>query len=442
MNSEKTVQAPHSAKTLIALVDCNNFYASCERVFEPALYGKPIGVLSNNDGCIIARSNELKALNIEMGAPAFQVYPHVKRLGITLRSSNYALYGDMSARVIQVLTELSPSVERYSIDEAFVDLTGMNDQSVGFCRQLADTVPRHTGIPVSVGAAPSKTLAKIANHLAKKQAGRNNVCVFDNPDDAELLQWLKTLPVEEIWGVGKRLGQKLRLKGIETAMDLREANPQQLKKNFSVLVARTQMELQGTPCIQLDDAPEPKQSIMCSRSFSTSTNSLNDLKAAIRFHCQSACEKLRRQNSLAQAVLVTIRSRSERFKGRAYDASAIALPQASDDTQQILHTAQQQLEAIYQPGVRYHKAGIMLLDLIPWRPMQLGLLESEQAALKEEGAKTQKLMQTLDQLNHKMGRHTVAFGLPVEDARWQMKMAHRSPRYTTCWSEIPRVKAC
>lgn len=434
--------ASTQTRSLIALVDCNNFYASCERVFEPALYGKPIGVLSNNDGCIIARSNELKALNIEMGAPAFQVSPHVKRLGITLRSSNYALYGDMSARVMQVLSDVSPGVERYSIDEAFVDLSGMHDQSEPFCQDLAQRVPRLTGIPVSVGAAPSKTLAKVANHLAKKQPGRNNVCVFQSADNPELLRHLQQLPVEEIWGVGRRLGQKLRLKGIETAMDLREANPQLLRKHFSVLLARTQLELQGTPCIQLDEAPEPKQSIMCSRSFSQSTNNLNDLKAAIRFHCQTACEKLRRQNSLAQAVLVSIRTRSERFKGRQLDATAIALPQASDDTSQILHTAQRQLEAIYQPGIPYHKAGILLLDLIPYRPMQLGLLESEQKQLKENEDKTRHLMQTLDQLNRRMGKHTVAFGLPVGDARWQMKMALRSPRYTTRWDEIPVVKAC
>ena len=442
MQDSVSVQPAMTPSPLVALVDCNNFYASCERVFEPSLHGKPIGVLSNNDGCIIARSNELKALNIEMGAPAFQVFPQVKRLGITLRSSNYALYGDMSARVMQVLAELSPGVERYSIDEAFVDLSGMNEKSRDFCRQLADTVPRHTGIPVSVGAAPSKTLAKIANHLAKKQPGRRGVCVFQQADDPELLRWLAQLPVAEVWGVGKKLAHKLSLKGIHSALDLRQANPQQIRKNFSVLLARTQLELQGTPCIRLDEAPEPKQSIMCSRSFSRATGNLKDLQAAVRFHTQNACEKLRAQGSLAQAILVSIRSRSEGVQGKPYSASAIALPQACDDTQQILHLAQQQLEYLYQPGVRYYKAGIMLLDLIPWRPMQLGLLESEQAALKEEGAKTQKLMQTLDQLNHKMGRHTVAFGLPVEDARWQMKMAHRSPRYTTCWSDLPKVKAC
>ena len=428
-------------QSMVALVDCNNFYASCERVFDPALIGKPIGVLSNNDGCVIARSAELKALNIEMATPAFQVYPLQNRFGIILRSSNYALYGDLSSRVMQVLDSFSPSVERYSIDEAFLDLSGMQDSVSNICQQIACQVPIYTGIPVSVGAAPSKTLAKIASHLAKKQPGRQNVCVFEHADDPELLIWLKSLPIEEIWGIGRRLGQKLRQAGIETALQLRDTDHRWLKRNFSVLVARTALELKGTHCIHVDDAPEPRQNIMCSRSFSKTTNSLAELKEAIRFHCQTASEKLRKQNSLAQAVLVTIRTNSNRFGPQHKEARAYPLPQATDDTGIILKYAQEQLELLHQPGFRYQKAGVMLLDLIPYRPMQLGLFQKEQASISEQGQKRRQLMQTMDQLNDKIGKQAVGFGLAREEANWQMKMAHRSPRYTTCWQEIPVVKA-
>ncbi len=426
---------------LVALVDCNNFYASCERVFEPALIGRPVGVLSNNDGCIIARSAELKALNIEMTTPAFQVYPLQKRLGIILRSSNYALYGDLSARVMQVLENFSPNVERYSIDEAFLDIGGMQCSADHLCQQIASQVPIHTGIPVSVGAAPSKTLAKIASHLAKKQPGRNNICIFAHADDPELLIWLKSLPIEEIWGIGRRLGQKLRQVGIETALQLREANHRWLKRSFSVQVERTALELRGVSCIHIDDAPEPKQNIMCSRSFSKSTNSLSELKEAIRFHCQNACEKLRQQNSLAQAVLISIRTNNNRFAPQHKEARAYAFPQASDDTSLIIKYAQEQLEQLHQPGCFYQKAGVMLLDLMPYRPMQLGLFQTEQPNTNRTEAKRRQLMQTMDALNNKMGKQAVGFGLARQEADWQMKMAHRSPRYTTCWNEIPQVKA-
>ena len=426
--------------SMIALVDCNNFYASCERVFDPRLIGRPVGVLSNNDGCIIARSAELKAMNIEMGTPLFQIQALERKGSIALRSSNYALYGDLSARVMQILDEFSPGVERYSIDEAFLDLAGMQNPEE-ICRQIAHKVPVYTGIPVSVGAAPSKTLAKVASHLAKKQAGRKGICVFQNANDPELINWLNTLAVEDIWGIGKRLGRKLRQHGIETALQLREADHNWLKRHFSVPVKRTAMELTGTNCLTLDDTPDPRQNIMCSRSFQKATNSLTDLKEAIRFHAQTACQKLRKQNGLAQAILISVRTNSHRFEPQHKEARAWALPVASDDSALIIRYAQEQLEQIWQPGFRYQKAGVMLLDIIPWRPMQLGLFEHQQKEKKDREHKRRNLMHTLDKLNDRIGRDAIGFGLSREQADWKMKMAYRSPRYTTCWNEIPVVKA-
>lgn len=434
------MSSAHCEQSMVALVDCNNFYASCERVFDPSLIGRPVGVLSNNDGCIIARSAELKAMNIEMGTPLFQVQGLHRAKKIHLRSSNYALYGDLSARVMQLLDDFSPVVERYSIDEAFLDLSGMAEAE-NICQQIAVKVPVYTGIPVSVGAAPSKTLAKLASHLAKKQPGRRNVCVFPDPDAQELLIWLRKLPVEDVWGIGHRLGKRLRQLGIETAMQLREANHRWLKRHFSVQVERTAMELAGTPCLTMEDAPDPRRNIMCSRSFQKSTNSLSDLKEAIRFHAQTACEKLRKQNGLAQALLISIRTNSNRFESQHKESRAIPLPVASDDSALIIRYAQQQLEQLHQPGFRYQKAGVMLLDIITWRPMQLGLFEHQNKAQNQQEQKRRQLMQTLDKLNDKIGRETVQFGLSRKDADWQMKMASRSPRYTTCWKEIPVVKA-
>ncbi|CAM4324655.1 Y-family DNA polymerase [Vreelandella rituensis] len=295
---------------MIALVDCNNFYVSCERVFNPSLEGRPVGVLSNNDGCIIARSNELKALGVKMGTAMHLVPPFIRRQS-TLLSSNYALYGDMSRRVTEALTEFSPDVEMYSIDESFVGFQGFDPTTLeAYGQHLRETVRQWTGIPVSVGFAPTRVLAKLANHAAKKHPGYRDKGVCKLETDSPATQaLLKQLPVTELWGIARRTGERLRLMGIETAWQLREADPKQIRRHFSVVQERIVWELRGQPSIQLDDMSQPKQQIMVSRSFGQLTNSPHDLREALRQHAMRAGEKLRKQGSVTSTVMVFVRKR-------------------------------------------------------------------------------------------------------------------------------------
>ncbi|MCD1588160.1 Y-family DNA polymerase [Halomonas sp. IOP_14] len=422
---------------MIALVDCNNFYVSCERVFNPKLEGKPVGVMSNNDGCVVARSTEIKQLGVAMGMPAHQIDPDIRRQCILL-SSNYALYGDMSRRVTDVLSQHTPHVDVYSIDESFLSFEGFAPDTLEErCQAMRRQVRRDTGIPVSVGLSTSKTLAKIANHRAKKEKGFDGVAIM-RPNSDDTRAFLEQLPVTEIWGVAGRSAVRLRTLGIETAWQLRESSPKHLRKHFSVVMERIIWELRGVDCIPLDDMTQPKQQIMVSRSFGRLTNNKIDLHEAIRVHTSRAGEKLRKQKSLAQAIMVFVRTNRFRSDLPSYSKSLVVpLPHPTDDSRELVKAAMAGLERIFKEGIRYQKCGMMLLDLCDHNNEQLGLLA--EPISDEKRARNERLMATMDKLNREHGKNTVRLGMPRTVNAWELRCEHRTPRYTTKWEELAVV---
>jgi len=425
---------------VIALVDCNNFYVSCERVFDPTLEGRPVGVLSNNDGCVVARSNELKAQGVEMGTAMHLLPPEIRRQAVLL-SSNYALYGDMSQRVTEVLGEFSPHVEVYSIDESFVGFQGFDPDSLEARGQaMRDTVRQWTGIPVCVGFAPTRVLAKVANQAAKKHPAykQHGVCKL-TADSEATKALLKQLPVTELWGVARRTGERLRVMGIESAWDLREADPKRIRGRFSVVQERIVWELRGQSAIQLDDMSLPKKQIMVSRSFGRLTNNPHDLREALRHHAVRAAEKLRKQQSVTSAVMVFVRTNPFRTDLPQYQQRVvISLERPTDDSRDIIAAAVQGLRRLWRKGYAYHKAGLMLLDLSPKSNRQLTLTETPQT--DEEAKRSERLMATMDKLNRELGKGTVQLGLPRKGNAWSLRSERRTPRYTTQWNELLIVK--
>ncbi|MCP1313355.1 MULTISPECIES: Y-family DNA polymerase [unclassified Halomonas] len=422
---------------MIALVDCNNFYVSCERVFQPRLEGQPVGVLSNNDGCVVARSQEIKDLGIAMGAPAHQIDPHVRRQ-CTLLSSNYALYGDMSRRVTDVLGQHTPHVEVYSIDESFLSFDGFAlDTLTERCQAMRAQVRRDTGIPVSVGLSTSKTLAKLANHRAKKEPRFAGVAIMD-PGSNDTRAYLEQLPVSEVWGVAHRSAARLHTLGIETAWQLREASPKHLRRHFSVVMERIVYELRGVDCIKLDDMTEPKKQIMVSRSFGRLTQNKIDLQEAVRVHAARAGEKLRKQQGLAQAIMVFVRTNRFRSDLPSYSKSVVVpLPGATCDSRALIRAAGAGLEQVFKQGIWYQKCGVMLMDLCDHENEQLGLLG--EAESDETRQRNERLMATLDQLNREHGKNTVRLGMHRPVNSWELRCEHRTPRYTTRWDELKEV---
>ncbi|MDF7669761.1 Y-family DNA polymerase [Orbaceae bacterium ESL0721] len=417
---------------MIGLIDCNNFYASCERVFNPKLENMPIGILSNNDGCVIARSNELKPL-VPMGTPAYQITPTIRKQ-ITLLSSNYELYGDMSQRVFDTVRHYTTDVEPYSIDEAFMILKGFSDIQA-HCQTIRSVVKRHTGIPVSIGVAATRTLAKIANQLAKKQAQYQGVCVL--PSDSRLLaDRLKQFPIGDIWGVGYRIAKRLHVLGIKSAWDLQQTNPKQMRQQFSVTLERTILELQGISSIEIDELDTPKQNIMTSRSFGRLTGNIDDIQEAIWVHASRGAEKLRRQHAVANGVLIFLKTSRYREDLMQYNPSiAIPLLSPTDDTRLIIRAAQKGLQSIYKKGFLFMKSGVMLLDLQPKEGnRQFDLFTAS------DTERSNRLMQTIDRINQKMGKNTVQIGGIRRDAPWQIRRELLSQRYTTRWSELLKVK--
>ncbi|MBS9405658.1 Y-family DNA polymerase [Halomonas sp. TRM85114] len=423
---------------MIALVDCNNFYVSCERVFNPRLEGLPVGVLSNNDGCVVARSNELKALGVKMGEAMHLLPPTIRRQAVLL-SSNYALYGDMSQRVTRTLAEFSPHVEVYSIDESFVGFQGFDPATLEARGQrLRQTVQQWTGIPVSVGFAPTRVLAKVANHAAKKISVYEGVCRLDAEGPATRAL-LRQLPVTELWGVARRTGERLALIGIDTAWQLREADPKRMRRAFSVVLERIIWELRGRPAIELDDMTAAKQQIMVSRSFGRLTSDPAELREAIRQHVARAGEKLRRQGSMTSAVMVFVRTNPFQLDQPQYRKSVVVpLARPSDDTRDLAHAANRGLEAIFLKGYRYQKVGVMLLDLTADTHRQLSLDDTLQSEADRQ--RSQRLMATVDKLNRELGRDAVRLGLPRKNNAWALRCERRTPRYTTRWEELLRIK--
>lgn len=419
---------------MIGLIDCNNFYASCERVFNPKLEGKPIGILSNNDGCVIARSNELKPL-VPMGMPAYKIEPKIRKK-IKLLSSNYELYGDMSQRVFDTVRYYTADIEPYSIDEAFIHLNGFNNV-LTHCQNLKTIVKRDTGIPVSIGIAPTRTLAKLANHIAKKQPIHQGVyCLPTNQEAIKTI--LKQFSIEDIWGVGWRIAQRLKVLNIHTAWDLHQANLKQIRQLFSVVLERTVLELRGINCIELDDLSTPKKNIMTSRSFGHLTGDRFDIQEAIRVHASRGAEKLRKQKSVASAVLVFLKTNRFRPELPQYNPSIVVpLLSTTDDSRLIIHAAQKGLQSIYKKGFLFMKSGVMLLDLKAKDDYCQSDLFIPDIS---ETQKSEQLMKTMDYINQKMGKNTIHLGGIRQTAAWQIKRDLLSQRYTTRWEELPFAK--
>ena len=416
---------------VFSLVDCNNFYASCERVFQPALRKRPIAVLSNNDGCIVARSNEVKALGIPMGAPWHEHREEFERNGVAVFSSNYQLYGNMSERVMESIAMLVPDLEVYSIDEAFLRLDGFGHRDLyEMAVDIRSKVLQWTGIPVSLGIAPTKTLAKIANHVAKKRTGAG---VFDMRDAERRDRIMAELPVEEVWGIAGRWGAKLRVIGIGTALQLASADPKMVRRHFGVVLERIALELRGVACLDLEDIA-PKQQIISSKSFGKLQTEIGPVAEALANYAARACQKLRRQRSKAKGIHVFLATNRFRKQDPQYrNAAATSFDHPTSDTATIIQCARRLLERLFREGYRYKKCGIMLLDLVPEDHRQ------EHLFLRQDPSKVDHLMRVVDGINRTMGSGSVFHAAQGISRGWQMRSEMRSPRYTTKWDEIPVV---
>jgi DNA polymerase V len=419
-------------KRAIALVDCNNFYVSCERVFQPRLEGKPVVVLSNNDGCVVSRSQEVKDLGLKMAVPWYQMKEMAKRHGIIAFSSNYSLYADLSNRVMSLLAQFSPDQEVYSIDESFLDLTGIPSDHAQYAQQIRETIRRCLGIPVCVGIAQSKTLAKLANHVAKKNPRFGSVCDFNALTEKELNDLFATIDVREVWGVGRRSTGKLNEMGIHSVLDLKCASAKRLREKFSVVQERIVEELNGVACLELDDVVPDKQQIICSRSFGTLTSLLPDLEQAVVAYATRAAEKLRQQHSLSNGIQVYIRTNPHRDRDPQYQqAVLVPLPEPTDDTRLLCHAALHGLRQIFRAGHAYQKAGVMLVEIIPSSARPRTLFDDVEAQQKSLA-----LMRTLDRINRSMGSGTIKLLGEGTDTSWTMRRENVSKRYTTEWNEL------
>jgi DNA polymerase V len=413
---------------MFAIVDCNNFYASCERVFNPRLSNQPIIVLSNNDGCVIARSNEAKALDIRMGQPFFEIKRLCQLKGIHVFSSNYALYGDMSNRVMSILEENWPEVDVYSIDEAFLNLDGLSESDMmSFFHQLHEKILRYTGIPVSVGVGKTKTLAKLANQIAKKDLK----CPYFNITGQD--HWLYQKHVSDVWGVGKQWSTKLMQRGINTAGELKDACPNHMKKQFNVTLAQVILELQGTSCV-VTHTHEAKKGIMSSRSFSTTESEFNTLMQALASFCDIASTKLRKHGSVCGRVGVFLRTSPfgadvKQYKG----SSGMKLACPSSDIRLITHTARTILEHLFKSGYAYKKVGVYLDEITSNNQQQLDIWS-------EVPKFSDTLMKTYDHINRRFGSSSISLASSGFNQVELSKRQWCSPKYTTSWSDLPVVK--
>lgn len=414
---------------MLGLVDGNNFYASCERVFQPALIGKPVVVLSNNDGCAIARSNEAKALGVKMGQPIHEVPSEVRRQ-LIVRSANFGLYGDLSGRVVAILRDLFPRVEVYSIDESFVSLDGIKAcDREGVAKEARARILQWTGIPCCIGIGPTKTLAKAGNKLAKKTA--HGVVELTDPT-----RQLSDYPVEDLWGVGRRWAARLNQEGILTAADLMRADAETLRARYGVMLARTQAELLGMPCSDLQEVEPDRQQIVCSRSFGKEVETLEDVQQAVATFAIRACEKLRARSLQASGVWVWFNTNPFKPGAKQYHPSrAFNLIAPSCDTREVLGVAQALTRAMFRPGYAYKKAGVGLLDLSHGDTHQADLF----AQIDPRSAKQ---MAVLDAINGKFGRGSMGFASAAwrgGKPKWAMRQENLSPAYTQKWSELLRV---
>ncbi|WP_139672230.1 translesion error-prone DNA polymerase V subunit UmuC [Pseudomonas sp. F16(2018)] len=418
---------------VFALIDCNSFYASCERVFRPDLAKTPIVVLSNNDGCVIARSYDAKPY-VKMGEPYFQAKEKLRRHGIVAFSSNYALYGDMSERVMSLIESMVPAVEVYSIDECFADLTGVQGNLTQFGREVRAKVLRCIGIPVGVGIARTKTLAKLANHTAKRLQAHTGG-VVDITDDFKRDWVLRNTEVKEVWGIGRRMTAHLEAMGIRMAMDLAKADPRMLRDKFSVVVEKTARELAGTPCLELDEADPPKQEICCSRMFGKRLTELAPIKQAVATYTARAAEKLRAQGSVCKRMRVSIRTGMFNPDEAKYAKGALVeLPYPTNDTLLLTRAATEAAAQVYRSGFRYSKAEVLLMDL-----RQPGEFSDDLFAVTQPAA-CDRLMSMLDEINGKYGRGTMRTASVPDTPDWGMRREMMSRSYTTRIDQLWRVR--
>ncbi len=423
--------------TVFALCDINSAYCACETVFDPRLKGKPVVVASNNDGCAVARSKEAKALGVKMGQPIFELRDLVQNHGLVVCSSNYALYGDMSFRFMRALETMAPTVIPYSIDEAFLDLTGI-DAVVSFrdfAQEIKDRVMAWTGLPICVGVAPTPTLAKLANHGAKKYPGTQGV--VDLTDKARQRRLLSITAAGDVWGIGSKISKRLGVLGIETALQLADADPKWIRKHFSVVVERTVLELNGVHCHEdiLEVAPA-KQQIICSKSFGSPVTSLDSMLSAISHHATRATEKLRLEGRECGRLGIFMSTNRYRASEHYANQMNLTLPFPTADTREVMRNAITLAREIWRDGYRYNKAGIMLSDFrVP------GACQADFFSPIEDSDKNQELMRAVDKINSLAGKNAIQFGRQVnKDTNWQMRRGNLSPAYTTRWADIPVVK--
>ena len=412
---------------VIALADCNNFYVSCERVFRPSLEKRPVIVLSNNDGCAVARSNEAKAIGIPMGAPYHQIRKLCERNGVVVLSSNYELYGDMSSRVVSVLSRFAPELEVYSIDESFLDLSGVSDP-LQLSIRMRDQVKQWTGIPISVGLGSTKTLAKAGNRLAKKQGIG---CMAIGKDDRKALEGIA---IEDVWGIGRRLSVRLRRIGLLNAWQFARAPSPSIRAIGGVTLERTQRELTGISCLDMEEVAPPRKNTCCSRSFGKPVTELEELEEAVANYGVRATRKIRSEGSLASGLQVFIMTNRFREDQPQYSNSRVlALDEPTDDPIRIVQNAKRMLIDIYRPGYAYKKAGVILLDLVASSVRQSLLFE-------EHGSpRRQDFVNAVEEAASRYGGGGAFWGGQGIGKQWRMKREMRTPRYTTCWEDIPFV---
>lgn len=417
--------------SIFAIVDCNNFYASCERVFNPKLNHRPVVVLSNNDGCVVARSNEAKALGIPMGIPEFQIRQLIKKHQIAVFSSNYTLYGDMSQRVMDTLGTLCPDLEIYSIDEAFLSLCGFQSRNLAdYGRLIRARVKQDTGIPVSVGIAPTKTLAKIAGGIAKK----SDSGVFDLTG-ADRNSILAQTEVADIWGIGRAHTHFLHSHGIMNALQLSEASDQFIRKHMGVVGLRLVMELRGVSCLELEQCPSPKKGITCSRSFGRSIIKLHEMEEAVSSYTSRAAEKLRREKLSVSSLSVFLHTNQFKDAPQYSNALTFTLPAPTDSTPELIAAALEGIRRIWRDGFAYKKAGVMFLSLVPASQIQTSLFDTA------DRSRAKTLMATLDAINHRFGSGTLQYASSGIAKEWKASFNHCSPAYTTRWDELPIAHA-
>lgn len=427
-------QEKQEEKTMIALVDCNNFYASCERAFNPNWNNRPVVVLSNNDGCVIARSNEAKALGIKMGVPAYQIKNEIERYGIGVFSSNYTLYGDMSNRVMTMLSSYSPNIEVYSIDECFLDFSGFERYDLKeYGEEIVRTVSKGTGIPVSMGIAPTKTLAKVANKFAKKYKGYKGVCIIDTEE--KRIEALKRTEIGDVWGIGHRYTKRLALYGVSTAYDFAQMPKAWVRQQMTVVGERTWKELNGEPCIDLELVTPDKKQICTSRAFGEAISEIEGLEEAVSSYASICAGKLRKQRSCAQVLMVFIHTNNFREDLPQYFQNCVVkLPVPTNNTPEIVHYALIALRNIYRKGYFQKKAGVIIIDIVPDSAIQQNMFDNV------DRERQKKLMKVVDRLNSGFNRNNLTLAVQGGRRKWKLKQELLSPCYTTRLSDIINIK--